>query len=142
MRTLNKQALAVFLKLVDGLDNGHRSRKIGIDGGAFMPLCVEVIDHPLCRVFEGSRAYSLAHYFEQNGDMCRDPEMIFIKAQKGDEVAVFPIAFYMDIPPVWRECVILDDGVKLRPKEQADETIFANTWMKNIKQQQHEYFKG
>ncbi|MCP4548375.1 MAG: DUF1249 domain-containing protein, partial [bacterium] len=39
---------------------------------AFMDLVVEVL--PRC-LHTGATVLSLAHYFEQHGDLCQDPEM-------------------------------------------------------------------
>ena len=32
---------------------------------------------------ELGRMFSVAHYYEQNGDLMKDPDIVFIKSQKG-----------------------------------------------------------
>ncbi|MCP4486584.1 MAG: hypothetical protein GY820_04580, partial [Gammaproteobacteria bacterium] len=59
-------------------DRSYRLRAKG-----FMDLVVEVL--PQCEE-TGAMVLSLAHYFEQNGDLCQDPEMvvrIFAPTDKG-----------------------------------------------------------
>lgn len=79
--------------------------------------------------------YSVAHYYKQNGDMMRDPDMQFIKGGDGE---YYPISFWQDAPPIRNEVVVWEDGeiTGWMGKEQAELATFANTWMKNIKEQQ------
>ena len=73
LKALHPSALAVFNHLTDGLDlGGHR--KLDNASGTFMAVCVEKITE---------RHYSIAHYFEQNGDLMADPEMTFFKSDDG-----------------------------------------------------------
>jgi hypothetical protein len=37
--------------------------------------------------------FSLAHYYEQNGDLMRDPEMLFIQAEDG---GYYPAEIWQD----------------------------------------------
>lgn len=79
--------------------------------------------------------FSAAHYWEQNGDLMRDPEMIFIRAKDG---RYFPASFRQD-PFINQESIYLDpdDGkLKVNRQLQANHAEFANVWLKNIKNQQ------
>ena len=123
MKTLNKSATKTFFKIIEG-EEGYK--KIDNSKG-FMALVVEKL-----RTDDVGSIYSLAHYFEQNGDLCKDPDMEFMV--RGG--SVIPMTFQQDIPPVYSEGVFYDNGWKVRNKVQADITSFANMWIKNIKHQQ------
>ena len=98
----------------------------------FMPLVVEYVGPSKLGAI-----YSLAHYYEQQGDLMRDPEMEFIKGPDGN---YYPISFWQDNPPVREEVVEWDDKsggvINVNRRQQASEAHFANTWLGNIKQQQ------
>ena len=125
MKHLNKSAQAIFETLTDGLVDVSESnfpekqthRTFGEDGGAFMAVHVERLARNL---------FSIAHYFEQNGDLCCDPDMTFKTA--GDKVEV--CEFQQAIPPTYQR---VDD---LSPREIKSMVEFANQWMRNIKDQQ------
>ncbi len=126
MKKLNQKATKVFNTVIEKL-NG--SDHIKIDNSSFMPLVVEKLyDTDIGTV------YSFCHYFKQNGDMCQDPEMLFIKNKNG---YVYPAMFQQAIPPVYQESIFQEDGKwKVRTAWQKDQTSFANMWMENIKYQQ------
>lgn len=130
MRHLSKAARKTFERLTDGLAEPGDHRKIDNTNGAFMAVCVDVIDRtPLGPVV------SVAHYFEQNGDLCCDPDMTFLVAPAG----VFPLTFQQAIPPVYTQAAVIEaDGrIKRAVRSQRDITSFANVWMNNIQQQQY-----
>lgn len=126
LKALRPAALAVFNHLTDGLDlGGHR--KLDNASGTFMAVCVEKIT---------GRHYSIAHYFEQSGDLMADPEMTFFKSDDG---AVYPCTFQQDNLAMYRIGLdITDEGVieHTSIKEQHDQAAFANQWMANIADQQ------
>ena len=131
MKAINQQARKVMDLLVEGADiEASESKKIDNTKGAFMTVHVEVV--ALCNL---GQIYSIAHYFEQNGDLMRDPDMEFIKGADGE---YYPISFWQDAPPVRSEAVEWkgNEISGIRPKLQAELATFANTWMKNIKEQQ------
>ena len=142
MKSLNKQAMKVFAKLIDGLDvYGHRQIDNAPD--VYMPVTVEVVGSSKVEGSDWrSLAVSLSHYGEQNGDLMRDPEMIFKAVWfDGELQAVVPVYFRNDYlgseqwsVTNWQELDAEYDG--FYPKLQADQARFANTWMKNIKAQQ------
>src|ERR1700761_9351191 len=51
----------------------------------------------------GHQAISVAHYFEQNGGLCQDPEMAFELVLEGDGVRYEPFTFQQAIPPVYQD---------------------------------------
>lgn len=138
MKSLSKTSDRIFRRIVEGLDDEgrSRSRRIGEKGRAFMPLSVERLHETGIGV-----VYSLAHYFEQNGDLCCDPDMTFLV----NDLGVFPLSFQQAMPPIYQEAVVWDDGgheiTGIRRRMQADLARFANQWMRNIKSQHADYFK-
>jgi len=125
MKTLSKAAAKVLDILTDGLNNPGDSRKI--DNSSFMAVHVEMIGKDA-----SGPLFSVAHYFVQNGDMCCDPDMVFLRAHDG---AYLPVSFQQAIPPVYQEAMDLQNDT-FRPRLMAQLARFANTWMKNIKNQQ------
>ena len=124
MRTVSKTAAAVLDTITADMDPGQ-ARRIGEKGGAFMQVVVE-------RLTESS--YSVAHYYEQNGDLCPDPDMEFLRLGRGQWA---PIAITQ-----WsgrREALRLDGDEKIThwsPRLLADLCSFTTTWMRNIGRQQ------
>ena len=134
MKHLNKQAKAVMDQLTEGLNGGHRKIE---NNKSFMAVHVEeisTIEHN-----PNGPVFSVAHYYKQNGDLMSDPDMTFLKGLTGEW---FPLSFQQDGGfPIYQEVIAetFDDGriKSYRPKLSADLTSFANTWMKNIKEQQN-----
>lgn len=127
MKSLSKSAEKTFRKLIAEMAL-HDSRIIDNTNKTFMPVHVEVIaQHHL------SLVVSVAHYFEQCGDLCQDPEMTFLVNDSG----VYPMTFQQALPPVYqRGVLIVGEEIKFAPKLQRDLTTFANQWLKNIESQQ------
>ena len=111
------------------MDEGYV--KIDNTGSSYMPVSVETI-------FDNDKfmIVSVAHYYEQNGDLMADPEMLFIYIKGIDQF--FPSYFKQDNVGMEQESVIMEKneikGIKV--KMQSDHTTFANAWLKNIKYQQ------
>jgi len=84
----------------------------------------------------GNNIYSIAHYYEQNGDLMADPEMTFLK---GDDGNFYPCSFRNDGTGFNRESVIFANGEfkGYYPKAQTEDKNFANMWLMNIKEQQN-----
>ena len=131
MQTLDSTSTSTLNKMVSMLEDGYI--KIDNTGSSFMPVSVEAI-------FENEKymILSVAHYFEQNGDLMADPEMLFIyaKAMKTYIPSYFKQDGFMGSE---QESVIMENGeIKgYKAKMQADHTSFANQWLRNIKQQQN-----
>jgi len=107
----------------------HRLQATG-----FMDLVVEVLPQ---FPETGAMVLSLAHYFEQNGALCQDPEM---------EVRVFPprdgrpghveaLSFQQAIPPIYQR--VYPEPGKVVPRLKRDLNSFLTTWLRNLKQQGH-----
>jgi len=128
MKPLNKKQARIFNKIIEPL-NGSRSHYKLENSKSFMPLSVEKLG-----TYDIGTMYSFCHYFKQNGDLCQDPEMVFIKHKNGK---IYPCMFQQAIPPIYQESIYFDEGWKLKPKMQADHAKFANMWLNNIKEQQN-----
>lgn len=95
-------------------------RKIKVDG--FMPLVVEEI---------GENEYSLAHYYEQNGDLMRDPEItVKVYPEMGMAEA---LTYTQDSLGIYQE-VYLEPG-KYYPKLKKELNSFLGMWLDNLKKQ-------
>jgi hypothetical protein len=128
VKHLNDKATAIFRKLTEGL------KKVGDhqqwnNGNSFMAACVEIIG----RTGLGPLV-SIAHYYEQNGDLMRDPDVIFLI---GADENIYPISFRQDNLGTYLESAVVENGQwKVRTKMQADLCSFCNQWMRNINDQQ------
>lgn len=96
----------------------------------FMDLVVESI---------GQNQVSVAHYYEQNSDLCQDPEIVFFVA--GGEWS----AIEWTTPPVRfggremggykRVAEQTENGWRYYKRDQRELAIFANKWADNIQMQ-------
>lgn len=89
-------------------------------------LCVEKI---------GANRISVAHYFEMNGDLVPDPDIVFFVQDNGDW---YPIGINQSIGG-WRSYVKMTaDGVGIEAYDtvgQVDLADFAEIWAQNIADQ-------
>lgn len=130
MKAINKQAKKVMDVLTADVDKIGNHREINNTKETFMPVHVECIDR--CNY---GLLYSIAHYYNQNGDYICDPDMVFIKAETDGNY--YPVSFEQG-GVIRREAVIIKNE-KVQAfweKEQRDQVAFANTWMRNIQEQQ------
>lgn len=136
MKYLNKEATKTMDILVSGLKSTDGHKKID-DAPGFMAVVVEEIGE--LNYLENEKTspmYSVAHYYEQNGDLCCDPDMTFYRTSGGYYV---PMTFEQQGGlPVYTRAIYQNEAGKwmVNQKAQADITTFANTWMRNIKEQQ------
>lgn len=76
-----------FAKALTALLGADTAVRIRVDG--YMPLSIEAIGTSA----DGNRLISICHYGEQNGDLMRDPEMIFELYGYGEASAAEPLSF-------------------------------------------------
>lgn len=127
---LNEKATKIMDCLTEGLTEDSSHKKIGEPNSAFMQVSIEF----LCNL-EVGELYTVAHYYEQNGDLMSDPRMEFIK----NNGKYFPSYFRQDgFPGADEESIYPDETGKMKvlPSTQNKHTVFANQWMLNIKNQQ------
>ncbi len=133
MQKINKQAAEIFNKMIE-LMNGEDHLKIDNTEGTFMPVHIEKLyDKDLAGRKVG--IYSVAHYYEQNGDLVPDPDMTFA-VSKVDPMYIWPMS-YQNIM-TYQESLWCgeDDKWKINKRVQGEHAVFAGQWMKNIKDQQ------
>lgn len=126
LKSLSPEAHAVFDYLTKDLDIGG-ARKFDNAKGVFMAVAIDR---------HTERHYSVAHYYEQNGDLMADPDMTFFKSADGE---VYPCTFQQDNLAIYRIGLdITVEGVieAENAEEQAGQAEFANGWMRNIAEQQ------
>jgi hypothetical protein len=114
-------------RLIDAHGGMERlqQRPIRVESPPFMRL---VIEH----VGEGPRglpAVSVAHYYEQNGDLMRDPEIVFEVGPDGWD----PVSYQQDNLSIYQEAVYVARGkVCIQSHLVADLKFFARKWDRNI----------
>ncbi len=116
------------LAKIIGIFGGPKNLHASIPNEPYMRLVIEDIGQGP----RGYQAVSVAHYFEQNGDLCQDPEMAFELVPQGNEFAYEPYLFQQAIPPVYQE-VFESGSENVRLKRQL--TSFAQHWDRNLGEQ-------
>jgi len=95
-------------------------RKIQVPG--YMPLVVEKI---------GDNEYSLAHYYEQNGDLMCDPE-ITIRVYPSMKM-VEALTYQQDNLGIYQE--VYPEPGKFYPHLKRELNSFLGMWLRNLKDQ-------
>jgi hypothetical protein len=118
--------------LTDGVDDYDHARKIQNNPSkSIMAVHVEMIN----KISKGP-VFSVAHYYEQNGDLMKDPDMTFLRGVDGE---YYPLSYQQDGLGIYQDAIEWDDDGNIksfRAQMQADMVSFANEWMENIKDQQ------
>ncbi len=99
----------------------------------FMDLVLERVEHMDGVSGNSGVAFSMAHYFRQNGDLCKDPEMVVI---------VYPISkmvealtFEQSLPPIYQE--VFPEPRKFYPHLRKELNGFFRLWLNNLIDQGH-----
>lgn len=134
MKPVNQEGCKVLDRLTEGLtpENAHKRIDNNGPGSGIMAVVVERIGE--CNL---GPKFSVSHYYEQNGDLMRDPEMVFFKSLADGKY--YPVMFRQDSLGICQESAVFDENdvwIGVRHRQQADHATFAGTWMKNIKYQQ------
>jgi hypothetical protein len=125
LKVLSRAAAAVLDELTSGLDVGD-SRKID-RGLGFMPVHVECLQRTGLGLL-----FSIAHYYEQNGDLVPDPDVVFVRTANGWSPVSFRNSIAYRVALHFHE----DGTIEVDEKEQTDLVSFCNLWMRNIREQQ------
>ncbi|MDR4470023.1 MAG: hypothetical protein MRJ68_17275 [Nitrospira sp.] len=121
-----------FAKQLDQLLDGHSAVRITVS--SFMPLSVEAIGID----GEGHRLVSLCHYGEQNGDLMRDPDLVFMFQHAPSGSIAEPVSFRNDYLGLDQEVYRYDETGKrthLDTKLKQDLKEFARIWFSNLNEQ-------
>ncbi len=125
MTPISKVAQRTFEQVIANLKLGE-SQKLDNTPDIYMPLHVECLRH---------RHYSLAHYFELNGDAVADPDGEF---WVGDDRRIYPVALQQCTGHYTVAIEFDDNGQPARVFADASSELadFANQWLLNIQAQQ------
>jgi len=132
MKHLSIEGKKIMDILTDGVNDYDQAKKIQNNSSkSIMPVCVEMIS----KNSQGP-VYSIAHYYEQDGDLMRDPDMTFLKGADGE---YYPLTYQQDGLGIYQDAIEWTENGDIKgfkAKMQADMVSFANGWMKNIRDQQ------
>ncbi len=123
MKPLPQAAGRVLDALTAGLAIGG-ARKVD-NGGGYMAVHVDRLS---------AATYSIAHYFEQNGDLVSDPDSVLLKTEAG----WLPVTLQLSTGH-YTVAIELDGNDKptgWRPRQYKELASFAVMWLRNISQQQ------
>ncbi|WKZ67155.1 MAG: hypothetical protein QY325_04315 [Flavobacteriales bacterium] len=155
MNTISKTAARTLEQLVNmAKASGRNYVKVDANGpeSGIMPVTVELVNsYPAAHGLDGLELWSVAHYYTQNGDAMRDPEIVYaVPVYQGRRVFEFayPQEWTQDglaglgrmgAAMSYQRLVELDRSgkpVRWMPKVQRNAATFTTTWMRNIKAQQ------
>jgi hypothetical protein len=117
---------------LDQLRGGHSAVRITVPG--FMPVSVEEIGLD----GEGHRLVSMSHYGEQNGDLMRDPDIVFMFQDTPSGPIAEPVSFRNDYLGLDQEVYRYDGSGKrthLDTKLKSQLRKFAQIWFTNLNEQ-------
>jgi hypothetical protein len=123
-KPISQEAQKVLERLIDGVDYDH-SRKLDNGGAGIMAAVVEQV---------GPEHFSVAHYYEQNGDLMADPDVVFWRHAG----RYYPAEYTQHGLGIHQELIAFEDGraVRFMARAQPSCASFCATWMRNIKHQQ------
>lgn len=121
-----------FAMNLNHLLNGARAVRITISG--YMPLSVEEIGSS----GDGYRLVSLCHYGEQNGDLMRDCDLVFMVIDLPGGAVAEPVSFRNDYLGITQEVYRYDEAgrrthVVSSLKQELKE--FARDWLATLREQ-------
>ena len=124
------KTVAMILELAGPLQAGFHIR---IENEPWMTLVIEDTQE---RGPNGLPAISVAHYGEQNGDLMRDPEMIFEAEESNEQLNLVPYYWRNDYAGVEQYSAFIEEGRTLLNAElEREHTAFARIWDANLKAQ-------
>ena len=121
------QNVKAIIDLFGGLG---KLRHVRLEAPGFMPLVIEAVGTGP----RGLPLVSVAHYYTQNGDLMRDPELT---AEVGPGGSFHPVSFTQDNVGAYHEAVSVDGAgrVVVRPQVLKDLASFARQWDRNLRAQ-------
>jgi len=119
-------------KLLNELLAGARAVRITVPG--YMPLSVEEIGTS----GDGHRLVSLCQYGEQNGDLMRDCDLVFMVIDLPDGAAAEPVSFRNDYLGIVQEVYRYDETGRrthVVPSLKQELKDFARDWFATLREQ-------
>jgi hypothetical protein len=140
MKKINEQATKIFCRLLQKLND---KQHVKIISDEFMPLTIERLEENILTSSGVATIYSLCHYFEQNGDLMREPEMCFLVIDNRKDfndyqaIEIYPQMYQYDNLGLFEESICVENHqIKSYIKVwQHAHCSFANIWLRNIKMQ-------
>ena len=128
----NFKALSKIIDIDDFIDNNEEGY-LKIKSSSFMDLVIE--NHGCAR--EGVYKFSITHYFEANGDLIADPDMMIEVDTKNKLINALSYQDTYGYNEVYSES---ETGSKLVNLRQFDtQNKFLKTWLTNLKDQGFKY---
>jgi hypothetical protein len=149
MKFISKEGPVILAALLEGLNNdlGHDGEDGAVctkkiqNSKSFMPVMIEFLQ----KGTPNGDLFSLCHYYEQNGDLMRDPEITIYRREipatqfSTAETIYYPATYRQDGLGIDQEFFRYDDSGKITAiatRQQTHCATFCTQWLKNIKQQQ------
>jgi len=128
LKPASKPVAEILDVLIEGLTEPGQAKKVDNTGGAFMPVHVECVGRN-----EHGVVFSVAHYFEAQGDLVSDPEMELLHDKTG---AWLPMSITMALGS--KRSLVFGENctVLVNEREYRSQLRFLSVWVRNIKQQQ------
>ena len=121
------KTVARILELAAPLQAGFYIR---VENEPWMTLVIEDTQE---RGPNGLPAISVAHYGEQNGDLMRDPEMIFEAEESGDKMSLIPFYWRNDYAGIEQYSAFVEEGrTLLNATLKREHIAFAGMWDANL----------
>lgn len=121
-----------FARELDRLLNGEQAVRINVPG--YMPLAIEAIG----RSADGGALVSLSHTSVQNGDLMRDPEIVFEIHDAHGVRAAEPLSFRNDFTGTHQEVYRYSEQGRpthVVPSLKKELRSFARMWFRNLREQ-------
>jgi hypothetical protein len=121
-----------FATHLDQLLGGVRAIRITVPG--YLPLSVEEIGFSE----DGHRLVSLCHYGEQNGDLMRDPDIVFLFHHLPHGAMAEPVSFRNDYLGIVQDVYRYDEAGRrthVLPALKQDLQEFARAWFATLRDQ-------
>lgn len=109
-------------------DNGGSIR---IVNEPYMRLCAEWIGHVVIDKYTFP-ALSVCHYEELNGDLMRDPDIVYARVYRSGDEYWIPYSYRCDYTGTYQEFIT---STTIHRSEQYDCALFTLEWMKNLQAQ-------
>jgi hypothetical protein len=140
MEKLNAIATEIFCTI---LQKVGKRQQLKLQAEGFMDLVIQRVQPSITTLWGKGTMFSFAHYYEQEGDLMCDPEMVFIvvdnRSVKTDYqlVGIYPQMYQLDSIGFYQESISIDNNTATHYYKQtlAQLCEFANMWLQNIKDQ-------
>lgn len=126
-----------LIQLLGGIQAIRDAGHIKLENSPYMPLTLEVTGEGLMRSagYTTDCAIAVSHTHIQNGDLMRDPEVVFDYYERGG--LFIPTTFTQHTLGTDRQIIWRDEAGQLRynPGEHRNLCSFCNTWQQNLRDQ-------